>query len=60
MIAFDPTALQVYLVAVFTLGAVALALSLGVVAQTVLSNRRARLARRQTLRAYYGRLALHH
>ncbi len=60
MIAFDPTSLHLYLVAVFALGALALTLSLGVVARAVVSHRRARLSSRQSMRAYYGRLALHH
>jgi hypothetical protein len=59
MVAFD-SSVQVYLVAVFTLGALALALSIGVVAQAVAGTRRARLASRQSLCAYYGRLAFHH
>jgi hypothetical protein len=60
MIAFDPTWLHLYLVVVFTLGVLALALSLGVAATSVLSSRRTRLAQRQSMRAYYGRLVLHH
>jgi hypothetical protein len=60
MIAFDSTQLHLYLVVVLTLGALALALSIGVVAQAVVSNRRARLSSRQSVCAYYGRLAFHH
>jgi hypothetical protein len=60
MIAFDSTQLHLYLVAVFALGALALALSLGVVAQAVVSSRRARLTSQQSMCAYYGRLAFHH
>jgi hypothetical protein len=52
---------NVYLLAVFSLAALALVLSLGVVATGVVRNRRDRLTRHQSLRAYYGpRLALHH
>jgi len=51
---------KVYLLAVFSLAAVALAVSAGVVAVGVARNRRTRLDRHQSLRAYYGpRLALH-
>ena len=59
MLSFDTT-LNIYLVAVFSLAAVALVLSLGVVATAVVRNRRVRLSRHQSMRTYYGRLALHH
>jgi hypothetical protein len=60
MLSFDTTALDVYLVVAFGLAALALVLSLGVVAPEVVHNRRIRLSRHQSLRTYYGRLALHH
>jgi hypothetical protein len=60
MVAFDSTQMYIYLIGVFALAALALVLSLGVVARAVVSNRRTRLARRQSVRAYYGGLALHH
>lgn len=60
MLSFDTTALDVYLVVAFCLAALALVLSLGVVATEVAHNRHVRLSRRQSLRTYYGRLALHH
>ena len=60
MMSFD-SLVNVYLLAVFSLAAVALAVSAGVVAAGVARNRRTRLDRHQSLRAYYGsRLALHH
>ncbi len=59
MMSFD-SLVNVYLLAVFSLAAVALAVSAGVVAVGVARNRRTRLDRHQSLRAYYGpRLALH-
>jgi len=46
---------------VFSVAALTLVLSLGVVTAGVVRNRRARLTRHESLRAYYGpRLALHH
>lgn len=60
MLSFDTTALDVYLVVAFGLAALALVLSLGVVTTEVVHNRHVRLSRRQSLRTYYGRLALHH
>jgi hypothetical protein len=60
MLSFDTTAMNVYLIVVFTIAAIALVLSLGVVAAEVVRNRRVRLTRHQSLRTYYGRLALHH
>ena len=60
MLSFDTTAMNVYLIGVFTIAAIALVLSLGVVTTEVVRNRRLRLARHQSLRAYYGHLALHH
>ena len=59
MLSFDTT-LNIYLIAVFSLAALALVLSLGVVATAVARNRRVRLSSHQSMRAYYGRLALHH
>jgi hypothetical protein len=60
MVAYDTTQLHVFLIGVFALAALALVLSLGVVAEAVVSTRRDRLARHQSMRTYYGRLALHH
>ena len=60
MMSFD-ILVNVYLLAVFSLAALALVLSLGVVATEVVRGRRVRLARRPSRRAYDGpRLALRH
>jgi len=60
MTSFD-SLVNVYLIAVFSLAALALTGALGVVATGIARNRRVRLARHQSLRAYYGPcLALHH
>ena len=60
MTSFD-SLVNVYLIVVFSLAALALAGALAVVATGVARNRRVRLTRHQSLRAYYGpRLALHH
>lgn len=60
MSSFDTTAVNVYLVSVFTIAALALVLALGVVTTAVARNRKVRLSRHQSLRSYYGPLALHH
>jgi hypothetical protein len=60
MTSFD-SLVNVYLLTVFALAAVALGLSFGVVATGVVRNRRVRLSRHQSLPAYdCSRLALHH
>ena len=60
MLFFDTTAMNVYVIGVFTIAAIALVLSLGVVATDVARHRRLRLTRHESLRSYYGHLALHH
>lgn len=50
-----------WIVGYVVLVAITLALLLGVVVESVVRHRRDRVARHQTVRAYYGpRLALHH
>jgi hypothetical protein len=58
--AFDSTPMGYYLLGVLTLAAIALVLALGVATRTVVSNRRTRLSRRESVRAYYGCVALRH
>ncbi len=60
MLSFDTTAMNAYLIGVFAIAAIALVLSLGVVTTEVVRHRRLRLTRHQSLRSYYGHLALHH
>jgi len=60
MMSFDSSLVNAFLVAVFSLAGVALVLSLGVLGTEVVRNRRLRLSSHQSLRTYYGRLALHH
>jgi hypothetical protein len=60
MAASDSTQLGDYLLGVLTLAAIALALAVGVTTRAVVSNRRVRLSRQQSMRSYYGCLALHH
>jgi Na+-transporting methylmalonyl-CoA/oxaloacetate decarboxylase beta subunit len=64
MAAFDSSLLGDYLLGVLTLAAFAFVLAVGLgappVVRAVVRNRRTRLARHQSLRTYYGRLALHH
>ena len=60
MLSFDTTAMNVYLISVFAIAAIAVVLSLGVVTTEVVRNRRIRLTRHQSRRTYYGQLAFHH
>jgi hypothetical protein len=64
MDAFNGTLMGYYLLGFLTLAAIALALAVGVVApaavRTTVRNRRTRLARHQSMRTYYGGMALHH
>jgi hypothetical protein len=57
---FDTSLINAFVIAVFSVAALALVLSIGVVGTVVVRNRRLRLSRQQSLRTYYGRLALHH
>jgi hypothetical protein len=58
---FDTTLLGTYLTVVLGIALVAAVTVVAVVTEGVVRNRRARLARRESLRAYYGpRLAVHH
>jgi hypothetical protein len=55
------TALGIYLAVVLGLAALAAVAALGTVATIATRNRRVRLDRRQSLRAFYGpRLSVHH
>jgi len=60
MAVFDSTYLDLYLAGVLAMAILGMALSVAVVARVVVSNRHVRLARHQSRRTYYGRLALHH
>jgi hypothetical protein len=60
MAAFDSTLIGYYLLGVLTLAAIAFALAVGVATRTVVSNRRVRLARQQSMRSYYSGVVLHH
>ena len=52
--------LTTYLTVVLTLAAISIVASAGVGAEAVVRNRRVRLTRHESMRAYYGRLAFHH
>lgn len=54
------TGLTAFAVVFVALAAVAAVVALGLIGEFVVSNRRVRLARHQSVRAYYGGLALHH
>jgi hypothetical protein len=54
------TPLTIYLTVFFALAAVSIGASVGVAAEALVRNRRARLTRHESMRVYYGRLALHH
>jgi hypothetical protein len=57
---YDTTQIALFLSLVLTLAAVGLSLVTGVLAEAVVRNRRIRHTRQESLRVYYGRLALHH
>ena len=58
---FDTTLLGTYLIVVLGIAVVAAVAVAATVTQVVLRSRQARLARHESLRAFYGpRLALHH
>jgi hypothetical protein len=52
--------LTTYLTVVIGLAVVSIVVSLGVVAEATLRNRHTRRSRHESMRTYYGRLALHH
>lgn len=54
------TGLTAFAVVFVVVASVAAVVALGVIGQFVVSNRRVRLARHQSVRAYYGGLALPH
>ncbi|MCW2791991.1 MAG: hypothetical protein JWO76_1089 [Nocardioides sp.] len=60
MVDFDPTTLGYFIYAVFAVAAIGAVVGLGAVAEFVVSNRRTRVARHQSVRAYYRGLALSH
>lgn len=57
---FDTTQITLFVTLVLTVSAIGGVLSLGVIAHAVVTHRGERLARGQSMRTYYGRLALHH
>lgn len=60
MVNFDPTTLSYFVYAYFALAAVGALVALAAVTEFVVSNRRTRVARHQTVRSYYGGMALNH
>ena len=57
---FDTTQMALYLGLVLTVAVLSVGLSLAVVVRAVAVNRSTRLGRHESMRTYYGRLALHH
>ncbi len=60
MVSIDPTTLGYFLVAFFTVAALSALLGLAALAEFVVSNRRTRVAREQSVRTYYRGMALSH
>ena len=56
----DTTQITLFVTLVLTVSAIGAVLSLGVIAHAVVTHRSERLARRQSMCTYSGRLALHH
>jgi hypothetical protein len=57
---FHTAPVALFLSLVLAVAAVGVVLSLRVVVEVAVRNRSTRLARHQSRRTYYGRLALHH
>ncbi len=60
MLNYDPAAMYPWLVGFFVLAAVAGLLSVGALGSFVLTNRRVRVARHESIPAYYRALAFSH
>jgi ABC-type uncharacterized transport system permease subunit len=60
MVSFDPTTLGYFIYLVFAVSATGAVAGLAAVTEFVVSNRRTRVARHQTVRTYYRGLALSH
>ncbi|MBB6626754.1 hypothetical protein H5V45_05400 [Nocardioides sp. KIGAM211] len=60
MFILDATTISFFVVTVLALAAVGAVVALAAVAEFVVSNRRTRVARHQTVRTYYRGLALSH
>jgi ABC-type uncharacterized transport system permease subunit len=60
MVNFDPTTLGYFIYFVFAVAAIGALAGLAAVTEFVLSNRRTRVARHQSVRTYYRGLALSH
>ena len=60
MVSIDPTTLGRFLVAFFTVAALGALLALTAAVDFVARNRRARVARAQSVRTYYRGMALSH
>ncbi len=60
MITLDATTISLFVVAVLAVAAIGAAVALVAVTDFVVSNRRTRVARHQSVRTYYRGLALSH
>ena len=60
MVAFDSQTLTVFLTMLLVVAVASTVYATSVVAQVVATARRTRLARGESVRTYYGRVALHH
>jgi hypothetical protein len=60
MVSYDSTQIALYLSLVLLIAAIGITLTAGTVAAAVVRNRDTRLARHESMRTYYGRMASHH
>lgn len=60
MVNFDPEFMTVFMVSIFAIAAVTAALTASVAVRGLVSSRRTRLVRRESIPTYYGRLVAHH
>ncbi len=60
MVNFDPAVIGALMVSILVIAAVAAVLTATVALSAILSNRKIRLVRRESIPTYYGRLLAHH
>jgi hypothetical protein len=60
MVSYDTTQISIFLALVLTMAAVGITLTVGVLAEAIVRNRRVRVSRHESMRTYYGRVVFHH
>lgn len=60
MVSYDTTQIALFVSLVLAVAVIGIALVLGVLAETLIRNRRTRPARQESRTRFHGRLAFHH